>query len=391
MMDDQPNRISEKTRRIVVDILLVALIVAGLGIAMRIVNNIKLRHTTEQQAILKVAVVAANAVGKTEEIVLPGNVQAWHEATIYARVNGYISKWDSDIGAHVKAGDLLAEIVAPELDAQLRQADADLITAEANNQLAQSTAARWQVLLKTHSVSKQETDEKLSSAMANLALVNAAKANRDRLRELVSFERVVAPFDGIITSRTTDIGSLINAGSGSSLKPLFHIAQADPLRVYVRVPQNYSASIKPGLVVDLYFSEHPGKVYHAKLLDSARAIDPVSRTLLTQFEVDNKNYQLLPGGYTEVHLKLPTPKNAVHIPVNTLLFRAEGLRVGVLDANNKVILKSIKIARDFGDVVEVDSGLTGGEKIIVNPSDSLFNGQQVQIVSSPAPAQDKKP
>jgi RND family efflux transporter MFP subunit len=372
----------DTTRKVIVFAVIAATLLALFGISMRVVGNINLKDKTEEQAILDVAVIAAAAVPVTEEIVLPGNVQAWHEATIFARVNGYIKKWDTDIGAHVKAGQLLAEIEAPELDAQLRQAQADLNTAKANNQLAQSTAVRWKILLKTDSVSKQEADEKISGAQANLALVNAAKANVDHLQELVSFERVVAPFDGIITSRTTDIGSLINAGSGTSLRPLFRIAQANPLRVYVKVPQNYSASIKPGLIVDLYFSEHPGTIYAAKLLDTASAIDPVSRTLLVQFEVNNSSYQILPGGYTEVHLKLPTQNGAVQLPVNTILFRSEGLRVGTLDANNKVILKPIKITRDFGNTVEISSGIEPGEKIIVNPSDSLFNGQQVRVVST---------
>ena len=381
---------SGKLRRILIDAAVAAAIIAFLIIVMRIVEKVKLHSATDQGAILNVAVIDAEAAPRTQEIVLPGNVQAWHEATIYARVNGYIKKWDTDIGAHVKAGDLLAEIVAPELDAQLRQAEADLKTAEANNALAQSTALRWKSLLKTDSVSKQETDEKVSSALANVAVVNAARANRDRLLELVSFERVVAPFDGIITSRTTDIGSLINAGSGNTLRPLFHIAQANPLRVYVRVPQNYSTYIKPGLVVDLFFSEHPGKIYQAKLLDTARAIDPVSRTLLTQFVVDNSDYQLLPGGYTEVHLKLPTHKGTVRLPVNTLLFRSEGLRVGILDGDSRVILKAVKISRDFGNYVEINSGINPGEKVIVNPSDSLLSGQKVHVVTFPSAPKDKK-
>lgn len=259
MIKSQAGTVSPKLRRIFYIAAIVAFVIAILGIGMHVIQKIELHYATQKEAVLNVAVIEAAAVPTTEEIVLPGNVLPWHEAIIYARVNGYIKKWDTDIGAHVKAGDLLAEIVAPELDAQLRQAEADLKTALANNQLAQTTAVRWKTLLKTQSVSKQETDEKVSAAQANIALVNAARANRDHLRELVSFERVLAPFDGIITSRTTDIGSLINAGSGNTLRPLFHIVQADPLRIYVRVPQNYSSSIKPGLVVDLYFSEHPEK------------------------------------------------------------------------------------------------------------------------------------
>lgn len=377
--------VPEKIRHNIFIGCIIAAIIVAIGISVRIYEKIKLHYNTQKDAVLDVAVTEAQAEPPTEEIVLPGSVQPWHEAIIYARVNGYVKKWDTDIGAHVKTGELLAEIVAPELDAQLRQAEADLKTAEANNALAQTTATRWKSLLKTESVSKQETDEKVSAALANVALVNAARANRDHLLELVGFEKVVAPFDGVITSRTTDIGSLINAGSGNTLRPLFHIEQVDPLRVYVRVPQNYSASIKPGLAVDLIFSEHPGKVYQGTLLDTAEAIDPVTRTLLVQFVVNNKEYKLLPGGYTEVHIKLPTHKSAVIIPVNTILFRSEGLRVGILDGDNKVILQKIKISRDFGDTVEVSSGLEPGQKIILNPSDSLYSGEKVNIVSESKP------
>lgn len=382
------HHMSDRAHHSLMMVVIVVFAIAVVGIAIRMVAKIHLHKETQQQAILNVAIIKAAAAPAFEEIVLPGNVDAWHEAIIFARVNGYVKTWDTDIGAHVKAGQLLAEIEAPELDAQLRQAQADLKTAQANNELAQTTAKRWKILLKTESVSKQEADEKISAAAANTALVNAAVANVDHLRELVSFERVVAPFDGIITSRTTDVGSLINSGSGSSLRPLFRIAEANPLRVYVRVPQNYSSSIKPGLVAELHFSEHPGKVFQATLLDTASAIDPVSRTLLTQFKVNNANYELLPGGYTEVHLKVPAQPGTVRLPVNTILFRSEGLRVGTIDEHNKVVLKKVKITRDFGDVVEISSGLVPGENIIVNPSDSLFTGEQVKIVKSSIVGED---
>jgi RND family efflux transporter MFP subunit len=344
------------------------------------VNGIVLRRHTNQAAVMRVAVVKAEPTPAVEEIVLPGNVQAWHEATVYARTSGYIKQWLTDIGAHVKAGDLLAVIETPELNAQLRQAEADLKTAEANNQLAQSTTKRWMILLKTDSVSKQDADEKKSDALAKEALVNAARANRDRLRDLVGFERVVAPFDGVITSRTIDIGSLIAEGSVST-RPLFHISQADKLRIYVKIPQNYSTRINRDMKVELVFAEHPGKVYPAELLETANAIDPDSRTLLAQFEVDNNNYELLPGGYTQVHLIFPAVKSGVRLPVNTLIFRAEGLQVGTLDDKDNVVLKTIHVSRDFGNVVEVESGLKAGERIIVNPSDSLSNGQHVQVIS----------
>jgi RND family efflux transporter MFP subunit len=383
------DQVSDKTYERLKLAFIILLIIAVTGIGLRITERISLKHRTAQQAILTVAVFLAQAAPATEPVTLPGNVQAWHEAPIYARTNGYIKKWDVDIGAHVVTGQLLAEIETPELDAQLRQAQADLITAQANNALAQSTAARWKALLITDSVSKQETDEKVSAALANAALVNAARANRDRLQELVGFERVVAPFDGVITSRQTDIGNLIDAGS-STPRPLFRISQVDPLRVYVRVPQNYSSRITKGMAVECTFAEHPGKKYTATLLDTAQAIDPVSRTLLAQFLLQNKSGELLPGGYTEVHFKFEAQTGSVRLPVNALLFRAQGLQVGLVDDNNKVTLKNISVSRDFGDVVEIDSGIKVGTRIIINPSDSLINGQQVRIVSTVTP-KDKSP
>jgi RND family efflux transporter MFP subunit len=358
----------------------ILLAVAIIGIAMRMIEDIKLRRNTEQQSILTVATIEVAAGPVQEKIVLPGNVQAWHEATIYARTNGYVINWYADIGARVKTGDLLAKISTPEIDSQLRQLEAQLKTAEADYHLANTTAVRWKYLLKTQSVSQQEADEKISNEKAQAFIVTSTRANRDRLRDLVSFEKIIAPFNGIITSRTTDIGRLINAGNGSI--PLFRIAQSNPLRVYVRVPQNYVAQIMPGLIAKLYFSQHPGQVYFAKLLGSASAIDLRSRTLLIQLEVSNPNNELLPGSYAEVHLILPSQKNAVRIPVNTLLFQAEGLQVAIVSNDNHVILKPVAIGRDFGDKVEVVSGLKSGERIILNPPDSLIAGEKVRVVAS---------
>ncbi|EHL29446.1 hypothetical protein LDG_8407 [Legionella drancourtii LLAP12] len=286
-----------------------------------------------------------------------------------------------DIGSHVKAGDLLAEIETPELNAQKRQAAADLNTAIANNKLAQSTAKRWINLLKTDSVSKQETDEKVSAAQALQAAMSSAKANLDRLTELVGFERVIAPFDGIITARATDIGALINSGSSTTAKPLFRIAQTNPLRIYVKVPQNYSARITSNLVVSLHFAEHPGQEFPAKLLDTAKAIDPTTRTLLAQFTAENKDEVLLPGGYTEVWFSLSLPPHTVRIPVNTLLFRAQGLQVATVDKDQKIVLKSVTINRDFGAEVEIATGVTPGERIVINPPDSITDGEVVRVVS----------
>ena len=248
----------------------------------------------------------------------------------------------------------------------------------AQNKLAQSTAARWVDLLKSDSVSKQETDEKVDTAHALQASVTAAKAKLAHLQELVGFERIIAPFDGTISARATDIGALINAGSNPNAKPLFRIVQTNPLRVYVKIPQAYSSIIKPNMVVSLHFAEHPGVSFPAKLLQTAGAMNPISRTLLAQFVVNNKQNELLAGGYTSVHFKMPTSLQTIRLPVNTLLFRAQGLQVATLDKNNQVVLKSITISRDFGHYVEIRSGIKPGERIILNPSDSIFNGEKVR-------------
>ena len=310
---------------------------------------------------------------------LPGTMLAWHEAPIYARTNGYVKEWYVDIGSRVNQNDLLAQIETPELDAQLRQAEADLNVAIAQNKLAQTTAKRWVHLLKTDSVSKQATDEKVDTAKALAATVVSMRANRDRLRELVSFEKVVAPFTGIISDRRTDIGALINSGSmPNEQKPLFRMVQLDPLRLYVKIPEAYSSRIKSKMTVSVEFGEHPGKTFPAQLLETAHAIDPKTRTLLAQFVVQNKKGELLPGSYTEVMFAMPSYPEAVRLPVNTLIFRKEGLQVATLDKHNCVVLKNITIHRDFGNDVEIVSGIHPGESIIINPSDSIYHGQLVK-------------
>jgi len=375
---------SQFIRRVYIG-LLIMLVLAVLGIGLHIMHYFILRYNTEKQTILNVATIPAALGPSTEEIVLPGNVQAWHETTIYARTNGYTINWLVDIGSHVKAGDLLAMIASPEVDAALRETEANLKTAEANNQLAQSTAKRWLFLLKTNSVSKQETDEKVSDAKAKAAIVTSTRATRDRLRDLVNFEKVIAPFDGVITSRTTDIGRLINAGSGATL-PLFRIVQTDPLRVYIRVPQYYATRIKPGVSAYLYLPEQAGRRIPAKLLDNAQAMDATTRTLLIQLELSNPNDEILAGSYAEVHLLLPGDRTHVRLPVNALIFRAEGMQVATIDGDSTTILKPIIIGRDFGDEVEVVSGLTPGETVILNPPDAMVNGQKVHIVQRTASA-----
>lgn len=375
------STLTDKRHRRYVMAISIFLFIVLILIILRVQAAIALRQRTQAAAVTVVATITAKQDAGADKFILPGNVWAWHEAPIFARTDGYIKQWYVDIGRHVKAGDLLAEIETPELNAQKRQAAADLKTAIANSKLAQSTAKRWVNLLKTDSVSKQETDEKVSSAQALQAAMIAAKANLDRLTELVGFERVTAPFDGVITARATDIGALINSGSSVTAKPLFRIAQTNPLRIYVKVPQNYSARITPELAVSLHFAEHPGQVFSAKLLDTAKAIDPSTRTLLAQFTAENKDEALLPGGYTEVWFSLPLPPQTVRIPVNTLLFRAQGLQVATVDKDNQIVLKSVTINRDFGAEVEIATGVTPGERIVINPPDSIANGEVVRVAS----------
>jgi RND family efflux transporter MFP subunit len=366
---------------LIILLVLVALVAAG-GIVMRLHEGSALNRATKEEAVPTVVVMKAAQGPPAEDITLPGTVQAWHEAPIYARTNGYLKDWVTDIGTPVKAGDLIAEIEAPEIDAQLKQAEADLATAQANNRIAQITATRWENLLKTNAVSKQDADSRVAAAAAAAATEASADANVNHLRDLVSFERIVAPFDGIITARNTDDGALINAGSSGTGPELFHIAETDKLRVYVQVPETYVDAIKPDLVADLHFAEHPGEVFSARLTRTADALDPTARTLLIELEVDNEKGELMPGGYTDVHFKLPSSPNAVRLPVNTLLFRADGLQVATIDADGNALLKSIKVSRDFGKEVEVQSGIAPGETIIVNPPDSLATGQPVRVITS---------
>lgn len=352
-------------------------------VIVRVWQSIALRRETNILALTVVQTVTATQTSDMQDdIVLPGTLTAWHEAPIYARTNGYIKQWYVDIGSAVNKGDLLAVIETPELDAQLAQAEANLKIAEANNKLAQTTAERWKNLLKTESVSQQETDEKVDIALASTASVIAARANRDRLLELVNFEKVKAPFNGIISTRATDIGALINSGSNpSEAQPLFRIVQIDPLRLYVKIPEIYSSRITPNMEVYLNFTEYPGQRFLTHLKKTAHSIDPSTRTLLAQFVVENKSGKLLPGSYTEVHFSIKPYPGAVRLPVNTLIFRKEGLQVAILDKSHRVILKNITVSRDFGDYVEIDSGIKLGEEVITNPPDSIYEGEQMRLAA----------
>lgn len=345
-----------------------------------IIDYVQLRHKTEKMALPIVQTVTASALPVTEEIILPGYMTGWHATNIYARIDGYIVHWYVDIGAHVNAGDILAVISAPELEAALRQAQSLVLSAKANNRLAQATARRWLNLLKTNSVSRQETLEKVDAAKAAAALTAAAIANGDRLQQLVNFEKVIAPFDGIITQRNIDVGSLINAGNINK-RPLFRIEQTNPLRLYVNVPERESLGLNSNVQVHFNVQQYPSQTFTAKWLHSAGVIDPMTRTLLTEFTVTNSKEYLSPGNYAEVHLRIHTAPQAVFVPSNTLLFRSQHLQVAILGKDNRVILKSIYIGRDFGTKVEVVSGISAGDVLIINPMDSIFNGQQVRVAT----------
>jgi RND family efflux transporter MFP subunit len=362
---------------------ILAVVIVVWGVVSRVIAARNLHEATEKQAVPTVIVIKAESGPNSQDIILPGNVQALFEAPIYARTSGYIKTWYTDIGTRVKADQLLAEIDTPEVDDQLRQAEADLLTAEANDRLAQSTAKRWVALLATDSVSKQDTDEKVSDAEAKAAAVASSRANVARLRQLEAFKRVVAPFDGVVTARRTDIGALINAGSGQGPE-LFRVARTDKLRIYIQVPQPYAPSITVGMKAMLYFTEYPRRAFSAVVASTAQAIEPTSRTLLTELHADNEKGELYPGGYTQVHLTLPANAENVRLPVNSLLFRADGLQVATVDSSNKVALKRITLGRDFGTHVEVVDGIRPGETVIVNPPDSLLGGETVHVEQASA-------
>lgn len=363
----------------------VAAVIVITGIVPRVRARNTLRTETNRLAVPAVIVAQPKKSAPGQEVILPANVQAYRDAPIYARTNGYLKKWYVDIGARVKAGQLLAEIDTPEVDQQLHQARADLATAEANVHLSEITASRYQGLLKTDSVSQQEADNASGDFAAKKAIVQSAQANLRRLEELQSFEKIYAPFDGVITARNTDIGQLINSGSASGTRSeLFHIAAPGKLRVYVNVPEIYSRAAKRGLKADLTLDEFPGRRFEGTLVRTADAIDLTSRTLLAEIEVDNPTGELLTGAYAAVHLKLPGNVSTFTIPVNTLLFRSEGLRVAAVK-DNRAELIPVTLGRDFGSDVEVLVGLNGDENLIVNPPDSLVSGEQVRLASNAAP------
>ena len=382
-----PGQLAAGGRLIIV---LLALLCAGfaflifLGIGSRIEAEKGLERKVKSSAIPVVTVIHPETGSKAQEIELPGTTEAFTEAPIYARTSGYLKQWYLDIGAHAKRGELLAEIETPELDQQLEQAENSLKTAQANLQLAGVTADRWVYLLKTNVSSKQETDQAVSDYHAKKATADAAEANVRRLQRLQQFERVYAPFDGVITARDTDIGALIQNGDSTGQKELFHLAAIDKLRVYISVPEVYATAVKSGEAVTLTLDAFPGETFSGTIVRNSNSIDLTSRTLKVEVDVDNPAGRLLPGAYAFVDLKIPAAAAAVTIPTNTLLFRAEGLRVALVHSG-EVKLAPVTIGRDYGNKVEVTSNLSADDPVVIDPSDSITDGSRVEIAE---PAKD---
>src|SRR6266849_2129380 len=368
-------------------IVVAALLVSGIWLRVR--ARSALNAETAQAALPAVSVVSPKQTAPADEIILPGNVQPFITSPIYSRTNGYLKKWYFDIGAHVRKGQLLAVIETPEVDQQLQQARSNLLTARANLELAGITKTRYQGLLRSNAVSQQDVDNAVGAYNANESIVEADKAAVEQYSALASFEKIYAPFDGVITARNTDIGDLINSGSGTGVKTdLFHIAQPGTLRVYVNVPEEYSQGIKVGMTADLSLAEFPGRKFQGTLVRTADDINMATRTLLVEIDVDNPAGTLLTGSYAEVHLKIPMQKSTLLLPVNTLIFRSQGLHVGIVK-DGKVVLTAVTAGHDFGNEIEIVSGLKPDDQVIINPPDSIVHGQQVQIVQATLPGDTK--
>ncbi|MBR8156999.1 efflux RND transporter periplasmic adaptor subunit, partial [Burkholderia cenocepacia] len=375
-------------RKLAVPLAAVALAAAllALGIVPRIDARAAQRAQVAAQQALPVSVIVPGAAPADQTLTLPGSVAPYADASIYARTSGYIAHWSVDLGTHVKAGQTLAQISAPDLDAQLRQARADEASAQANYDYAKSTAQRWQDMLKTQSVSQQDTDTKVADMNAKRAMLASAQANVAHLAELVSYESVTAPFDGVITARNVDVGTLVTAG-GTPGSPglsgeLFHLEQTDTLRVFVDVPQDSATGVSTGTSVYLTTPQYPGRRFAAHVARSAGAIDPVTRTLRVEIDVDNRDGALMPGAYAQAHLVLPSAAPALDLPVSALLFRPNGVTVATVGANGQTALKTVQIGRDFGTRVEIVAGLAATDRVIDNPGDAITAGKAVKIVST---------
>jgi RND family efflux transporter MFP subunit len=379
-------------RRWIAAIVVVLAVVAvlAIGIFSRVKAETTLRTATAQMAVPSVSVVAPKQTAPSQEIILPGNIEPFVSSPIYARTDGYLKKWYFDIGAHVKAGDLLAIIQTPEVDEQLAQARSTLATAQANLKLSQITRDRYQSLLSKHAVAQQDVDNAVGTYAANEAIVDSDMANVRHYDALVSFEKVYAPFDGVITARNTDIGDLINSGSSTASKTnLFDISQTRTLRVYVNVPEEYSQGIKPGQTrADISLAEFPDKRFPGKLVRTSQAINATTRTLLTEVDLDNPGATLLSGSYAEVHLQIPAQNSTFLLPVSSLIFRDEKLQVGVVN-KGRIAITDVTPGHDFGNQIEIVAGLKTDDQVVTNPQDSLVTGQEVKIVQATLPGDSR--
>jgi RND family efflux transporter MFP subunit len=381
--EDRAPRKGSRLFLLLVGVVIVLVIVGAVTLVQRRSQYEALANETEKLAVPTVSVIHPTAALGQEDLVLPSTLQAYVESPIYARTTGYVKTWYHDIGSRVQKGELLAEIDTPEVDQQLSQARAELNTSQANSDLSRITATRYEELIKTDGVSKQEVDNAVGDYNAKKATVQSSEANVRRLEELESFKHIYAPFSGVITRRNIDIGNLINAGNGGTAQELFFLAQTDPIRAYVSVPEVYASAIRPGLGAFLELTQFPSQKFQGKVVRTADAIDLASRTLNTEVDVPNRAAQLLPGGYAQVHLLVKVTGARLQVPVNALLFRSEGLRAVVIDADHKTHLRPLTIGRDYGTTLEVLQGLNADDWIVLNPADSLEEGIQVNVKRVP--------
>jgi RND family efflux transporter MFP subunit len=365
-----------------VSVLMIAVVVVIFGITTRKVADAKLQEWTEKQAVPVVATAPPDTRGKKTTFSLPGRLEAYIQAQMYARVSGYVKKWDADIGAPVKAGQLLAEIDAPDLDQQIMQAEANLASAKANAVLSDATLKRGQSLITTFAISQQDLEQRAADASNKQGLVRAAQANLDRLRVLEQYKRVVAPFDGLVTARATDIGALINAGAGGG-PALFVVSDIGKLRVYVNVPQNYVPSIPVGTKAQIAVPEYPGRTFPATVEASARSVDAASNTVRMQLVVDNSRSELMTGDFTNVTFELPHPEVAMNVPASALIFNESGLHVAIVSNDNRIVLREVTISRDLGNEVEIGSGIGADDRVVINPPDGIASGDKVRIAGAP--------
>jgi RND family efflux transporter MFP subunit len=389
MSDNNLISLAPSPRRLRLIGMIAAIVVVSvvvIGVATRISDARQLKTWTDAQSVPTVNIIAPESSATGAPLELPGRIEAYARAPIYARIDGYLKSWSVDIGTKVKAGQLLAEIETPDLDQQLLQARADFASAQANEALAATTAKRWQSMLQSDSVSRQEVDEKTGDFTAKQALANAARANVERINAMKNYTHIAAPFDGVVTARNTDIGALINAGSGGNGEALFVVSDVRKLRVYVQVPQSYVPSIPAGAVATLTVPEYPGRSFSAKVESSAQAVTAASGSTLLQLAVDNADGRLMPGSFANLRFDIAADKSALRVPASALVFDADGTRLATVGANDRVSFRIITILHDYGKSVEIASGIAAGDRIIDSPPDGLTDGDQVQIAAPPASA-----